>query len=246
MVNYCDYRFTRKENIIYTLQSICLIGMIGYLFYQSVLSILFLAPLVFIFRKKKKKECLKEQKWQLNLEFKDVILSLSAALNAGYSPEHALEEAYKDLKHLYKSDSLIMQELHYMIQQLHMNITIEKVLEDFGERTGIEDIISFAEVFATAKRTGGDLVHVIKVTSNTISDKIDIKREIITLISSKKLEANIMKVIPQGILFYLNLTSPGYLDPLYHNVFGVSVMSILLIIYLLAIKIMQKIMDIQV
>ncbi len=133
-----------------------------------------------------------------------------------------------------------------MIQQLHMNITIEKVLEDFGERTGIEDIISFAEVFATAKRTGGDLVHVIKVTSNTISDKIDIKREIITLISSKKLEANIMKVIPQGILFYLNLTSPGYLDPLYHNVFGVSVMSILLIIYLLAIKIMQKIMDIQV
>ena len=119
-----------------------------------------------------------------------MILSLSA-VNAGYSPEHALEEAYKDLKHLYKSDSLIMQELHYMIQQLHMNITIEKVLEDFGERTGIEDIISFAEVFATAKRTGGDLVHVIKVTSNTISDKIDIKREIITLIS-KKLEANIM------------------------------------------------------
>lgn len=244
--NYNTYHFTLKENCRYLFQGVLITSIFGSLFYQSIFGILFLSPIIFFYYKAKRKVQVKNRKWQLNLEFRDGILGLSAALNAGYSAEHAFEEACKDLQLLYKEDSLIVQEFSYLIKQLRMNITVEKALSDFGERTGVEDIISFAEIFTTAKRTGGDLIKVIKTTSNTISDKIEVKREIITLVTAKRYEANIMKLIPLGILCYLYFSSPGFLNPLYHNLFGVAVMTILLGSYLGAFLLIEKIVAIEV
>jgi tight adherence protein B len=188
----------------------------------------------------------KDRRWKLNLQFRDGILALSAALEAGYSAEHAFEEACKDLRLIYTEDSLIMREFSYMTNQIRMNITVEKALSEFGERTGIEDILSFSEVFSTAKRTGGDLINVINICSNIICDKIEVKREIITLITAKRLEANIMKVIPVLILVYLSVSSPGFLDPLYHNLLGIIAMTGFLLCYLGAYLLIDKIIAIEV
>lgn len=244
--NYNKYQFCIKEIIVYSLQGAVISFVLGCLFYQSIFGILFLSPIIYVYLKLKKKEQIKNRKWKLNLEFRDGISSLSAALCAGYSAEHAFEEALKDLRLLYSEDDFIIREFSYMINQIRMNFTVEYTLQDFGERTGIEDIISFAEIFAIAKRSGGDLTRIIKTTCNTINDKIEVKREVITMITAKKLEANIMNVIPILILLYLFLSSPGFLDPLYHNLLGIFIMTILLFGYIGAYLLSQKIVAIEV
>ncbi len=244
--DYNKYTFLFHERLKYTLQGACLILVLGSLFYQSLIAILLLSPLILLYIRIKRKELIEKRKWKLNLEFRDGITSLSAALCAGYSAEHAFEETIKDLRLLYSENSLIIQEFYYMVNQIRVNVTVENTLRDFGERTGIEDILSFSEVFSTAKRTGGDLTKIIKTTCNTINDKIEVKREIITLITAKKLEANIMNVIPILILCYLFLSSPGFLDPLYHNLSGIIIMTILLAGYMGAYLLSQKIIAIKV
>ena len=244
--NYDSYRLSMKENILCTFQGVIVVIILGVLFYRSILGILLMSPLIYFYRKIKIDQLKNERQWKLNLEFKDGIIALSAALEAGYSAEHAFEEAGKDLGQIYPENSLIRREFNSILNQLRMNITIEKALSDFSERTGIEDILSFSEVFCTAKRTGGDLISVIKITSKIISDKIEIKREIITLITAKRLEANIMKVIPLSILIYLSVSSPGFLTPLYHNLIGITVMTIFLIAYLSAFVMIDKIIAIEV
>ena len=42
------------------------------------------------------------------------------------------------------------------------------------------------------------------------------------MIAQKKLEQKVMNVMPLFLLFYLDITSPGYLNVLYHNVLGLS------------------------
>lgn len=244
--DYNSYRLSFMEYLKYIAQGTLIAGMIGGLFYQSIFGVIFLSPIIYLYCRQRKASLVKKRKWQLNLEFRDGIMSLSAALYAGYSIEHAFEEALKDLRLLYDKDSMIILEFSYIINQIKMNITVETALSDFGQRTGIEDIISFAEVFVTAKRTGGDLISVIKTTGNTISDKIEVKREIITLITAKKYEADIMKIIPLGFLSYLSFTSPGFLDPLYHNIFGIIVMTVLLGIYLGTYLLIDKVAAIEV
>ena len=244
--DYRYYRFTRTENIRCFLQGILFISALGYLFYHTVFAVLLLSPLVMVFRRKKREQRMEERKWKINQEFKDGIISLSAALSSGYTAENAFEEAWKDLKLLYKEDALIMREFSYIINQIRMNITVEKALNEFAERTGVEDILNFAEIFSTAKRSGGDLIKVIRSTANAISDKVEVKREIITMVTAKKYEADIMKIIPLGIIFYLQFFSPGFLDPLYHNILGRMVMSILLVAYLCAYYLADKIVAIEV
>ena len=240
------YPMSLKEILEDLLKGAARIILIGFLFYRSVYACLFLSPGIYLYLKSKRAERLSRQHWQLNLEFRDGIAAVSAALCAGYSAENAFEEALKDLGLVYPKDSMIIKEFHYINNQIRMNITVEKALNDFGERTGIEDIISFAEVFSTAKRTGGDLIQVIRSTSSVLSDKLEVKREIITLITAKKLEAEIMKMIPLGIIGYLSLSSPGYLTPLYYNPLGVTVMTILLLLYLAATQAVNKIVSIEV
>jgi tight adherence protein B len=244
--NYNQYQFTGKEMLKYLLLGMAASVLLGELFYRSIWGVLLLSPLIYLFLRLKKKELIKKRKWDLNKEFRDGILSLSAALEAGYSAENAFEEAYKDLKLIYPENSLILSEFSYIIHQIKMNITVEQAIKNFGERTGVEDILSFSEVFSTAKRTGGDLIKVIKLTSSVICDKIEVKREIITLITAKRLESNIMKAIPIFILAYFQASSPEFLAPLYHNVFGIIVMTVFLGIYLLAYRIIDHMISIEV
>jgi tight adherence protein B len=147
---------------------------------------------------------------------------------------------------MYPKGAMIINEFAYITKQIQMNIPVEKALRDFASRSGIEDIISFSEVFSTAKRTGGDLTKIIKTTTDIISNKIEVKREIVTLIAAKKFEANIMKIVPAGILCYLSLSSPEMLKPLYHNLFGILIMTFILGVYLCSYKLIDKIVDIEV
>lgn len=205
-----------------------------------------MSPFCIFYLKFKKSKLIEERKWKLNLEFRDSIMSISAALNAGYSIENAMREAIVDLKILYGDYSLIVNEFEYMVSQIKMNQTIEDVLLEFANRSDLEDIYNFAEVFITAKRTGGDLIKIIRTTSKVIGDKIDVKREIKTLVTAKQFETKIMNMIPLGIILYMWVFSPGFLDPLYHNILGILIMTSALVIYCIAYLLSKKIINIQV
>lgn len=244
--DYNIYQYTKKEWIGYFLVGAVIGAIAGYVFYDSIFGMLLLIPYGFIHLHMKRKKLIKKRKWQLNMEFRDGLSSLCAALNAGYSIENAFSQAVADLKLMYSPDDLIVREFEGIVNQISMNCTVEDALTDFANRTGIEDIDNFTEVFATAKRTGGDIIKIIRNTCNTISDKIEVKREIITLITGKKFEADIMCLVPFFIILYLRLFSGDFLEPLYHNLFGVLFMSAVLIVYYLLIQLTRKIINIEV
>ena len=60
------------------------------------------------------------------------------------------------------------------------------------------------------------------------------------MIAQKKLEQKVMNVMPVFLLFYLDITSPGYLDVLYHNILGVIFMTICLLGYLASILLSER------
>ena len=140
----------------------------------------------------------------------------------------------------------MIQELKGIQKHLKMNENLEDLFLELGERSGVDDIKNFAEVYKTAKRTGGDVMKIMQRTSRTIADKIEIKREIRTLVTAKQFEGKIMNVIPFGIILYLWTGSPGFLDPLYHNLPGCVLMTVLLGIYCAACILSEKIMDISI
>lgn len=243
---YEVYQFSGKELMLYAAEAAGVIGLIAYIFYHSLLACVILSPFAWFFIKSKQEDLKKKRLGELNVQFKDGISALSAALNTGYSIENAFKEACKDLNMIYGPQSLIGKEFQYIVHQVEMNVPVEPLLEDFARRSGLEDIKSFAEVFAAAKRSGGDLMQIIQASVRTISDKVEVKREIATLMSAKKMEQKIMNMVPFVIILYVNLTSPGFLNVMYGNLVGVIVMTGCLLVYALAFFMARKIMDIEV
>lgn len=159
---------------------------------------------------------------------------LTASLQAGYSVENALVETTQELARVYGSETFIMREFGRMEAQLAVNRNIEEIFVDFGQRSAIDDIQSFAEVFLTAKRSGGDLIAVIRNTISCIRQKQETMQEIETCLAGKVMEQNIMSMIPLLILAYVKVTSPEFLSTMYGNVTGTTVMLLCFAVYVLA------------
>ena len=216
----------------------------GRLFYDSWIAAVFLLPLVipwFIFQKKMEKRRMVRV---LGIQFRDAIASALTSLKAGYSIENAFREAGRDMELLYGKKSPICRELKRIYKGLANNIPLEKLMGRLGKESGNSDIEEFAEVFAVAKRSGGNMTEIIGRTISVISRKMDVEKEIDVLISSKRLEAGIMNFVPFFIILYISITSNGFFAPLYHNVPGVIIMTICMFVYFAAYLLSQKIVNI--
>ena len=81
-----------------------------------------------------------------------------------------------------------------------------------------------------AKRNGGNLVKIITNTAENISQKIEISQEIDTAIAAKKLEQTIMGIMPFAIVLYIRVSNQVYISALYHNLIGIVVMLVSLLL----------------
>ena len=84
--DYGVYRYTKKELLKYSLQSIMLCAAADYLFYQNWWAMAAAVPITFFFLKWKKRQLIRERKKILNYQFKDALNGLSVAVQAGHVP----------------------------------------------------------------------------------------------------------------------------------------------------------------
>lgn len=167
-------------------------------------------------------------------------------LNVGYSVENAIRTIPKEMKLLFGNDAVIIREFSYMIRQLEMNVTVEKAFYEFAGRVKSEELYSFVTVFTTLKRSGGDMIQVLKNTIDKICTGMEVKQEIETMIAAKKMEFQIMTMIPLGIIVYMKISFPEFMSVLYGSVAGVVVMSGCLAIYIGAWYFGKRMLEIEV
>lgn len=246
MPDYGEYRLRPKEWLLYISEGILLIAIVGYFFYRSWIACLCLIPMLFLFLKEKKKDLARKRRQELSIEFKDMILAVSANQKAGYSIENAFRESYRDMEMLYGAEAVICLEMRYVIAGLDNNVVLEKLIYNLGQRSNLPDIIQFADVFYIAKRSGGNMTDILAKTAAVIEQKTETDKEIQVMISARKMEQKIMNMVPFLIIFYVSSTSRGFFDVLYHNVIGIMIMTVCLGFYMAAYLLSRRIVEIEV
>lgn len=244
--DYRRYSLSVRERLVCLAQGIALLAVLAWFFYRTFWAMLPLMPiLVFLFRKTNETLARKRRK-ELSVQFKDAILSVASGLQAGYSVENAFLEAGRDTQRLYGKDSLMALELDRIQKGLRSSVPLEVLLGDLGSRSGEADIEDFTEVFSIAKRMGGNMNEIIRQSAAVTAEKMEVKREIQTLLSSRRYEQKIMNLIPFLIMAYLQFASPGFFDVLYGSLPGAAIMTAALAVYLASYEISERIVDIEV
>ena len=245
-MDYGIYKFSRKEWFKYGCLYLCLDGVASYLFFHSLIAFILLLPGSIIFFRERRRGLREKRAEEMQLQFLTGMQLVCTSLQAGYAVENAFKESCRELQKIYEEDAFIVQEFRFIVSQVGLNRTIESLLMELGQRSQVEDIRNFAEVFYTAKRTGGDLMAIIQNTVSCIRQKQETRMEIETGLSGKVMEQNMMSVIPLFILGYVKLTSPGFLDVMYHNTAGISIMLLCFVMYLAAYFWGRKIIHIRI
>ena len=154
--------------------------------------------------------------------------------------ENALLESTRELRMLLGGEAYIVREFELLSHLVSMNIPVEKAMDEFAERAGVDDIRNFARVLRVAKRSGGDLVPIINQTADTIGDRIQMKEDILTITASRRFEQNIMNLV-----IYIDFSNPGFFTVMYTTPVGRAVMTGCLVVYLLSIALSWKILNIE-
>ncbi len=222
---------TRRDRFGAVLKTVGILLITAWMYYGTFLVTMLFIPAGCRLYRMFQKELEEKKEAEFQLQFKEAIQTLSASLNSGYSVENAFYETQKELLIIYPPEARISRELLIIVRKLKIHMPIEQALKEFAECTQTEEVQSFAEVFGMAKRSGGDMIGIIRDTVRQISDKIDVKREIDTILAAKRYEFRVMSVIPYIIIGYMSVSFPEFMKSLYGNAAGIGVMTGCLAIY---------------
>ncbi|GHU93293.1 hypothetical protein FACS1894208_02530 [Clostridia bacterium] len=161
-----------------------------------------------------------KRKRKLRIQFFDLLEALSVSMRAGSPVAKALQSAREDLLLIYPEDSDIIVELNIIIAKFNNTIPLSEGFADFSERSGIDDIASFASIYATIEGKSSRADEIVRETQQIISDKMEIEMEIETLMTAAKSEVNIMLFMPLVILAVIGYAGAGFMDAIYTSAAG--------------------------
>ena len=244
-IDYHSYTLSRREKWKFlSVMTVCA-TVVLYLFYHTMTVILVAFFFALYAQRFYVQGKIKKRKEILILQFRDLLYSLSASIGAGRHMSEALFCARTDLALLYEEGTPMLEELDRINWCIHAsNENEEKLLYDLGKRSGVRDITAFAEIYYICLSTGGDLVRVVGITSQMLLDKLTIVQDIRSYTAQKRFEGKMIAVIPPFLLFFLTLTSPEYLLPLYIGTEGRILMTLALILLVMGYLLADHITDI--
>lgn len=243
---YNVYRFSKKEWFFYSIQGLGFSILLIYVFYYSMYAIALIPIFYLVFIKYKQSQLKEKRKRKMQRQLRDIFSEIRIMLQAGYSIENAFKGAWEELARVYNKDDDMLSELFYIVRQCYLNIPIEQLVGELASRSDLEELEEFSQILNIAKRQGGDLIQIVGEATRKIEDKREVLGEIEAIIAAKQLEQKIMSGLPIGIILYMRICSPGFLDILYGNIVGVMVMSFCLLIYVAAFYWGLKIVSIEV
>jgi len=246
LIIYSEYEMSLAEKITYFIIAFTIGSVVGYIFYFNIfvgIAIGVIAGVIYL--PTKKKQIIDKRKVKLHLQFKDMLEALSTSIGSGKNIPDAFKSSYDDLKIQYTDEDFILIELTNILSGINNNINIEVLLVNFGERSGIDDILSFADVFDTCYRKGGNIKEVIKNTYDVINDKIEVAMEIDTVVTEKKTEHTVMTIMPVGLVTIMRVFGGGDTAKNFSSVMGIMANTIAIVIFVIAYFVGKKILDIK-
>lgn len=189
---------------------------------------------------------IQKRKMRLRVQFFDLLEAMSVAMRAGNPMLKALESAREDLVMIYQETSDIITELDVIILKFNNAVPLSQSFSNFAERSGLEDVESFASIYATIEGKSSRADEIIRETQLIIADKMEIEMEIETMMTAAKSEVNIMLFMPLVILGVIGYAGAGFMDTIYTTTVGRIVSTGGLIVFFISLILARKFSNIKI
>ncbi|MBQ7774493.1 MAG: hypothetical protein IJ379_01100 [Lachnospiraceae bacterium] len=223
-IKYYECNMTKMEHMLAYLVFALAIGVILFVYYR-VLIVSIIGGLIIAIPQEKNysKSVTRKRQNKLRLQFNEFleIISISISGGSGRSMENAVKDSLRELQMMFNEKADIVREIGLIVSDYERaGIPMKDGFRELGIRSEIDDIISFATIYATIEGKTSDFGYIITQTHEIIKDKVEITMEIETTISSAKSEAYMMLVLPLILVTLMSTMGGGLMDSLFTTLTG--------------------------
>jgi tight adherence protein B len=234
-----DLSLTAAEFGLITLLVAGGLGFLGWLRGQALLALLLgiaglFIPLIYLnMRASKRREAFTNQ-------LPDVLTLLVGALRAGQGTAQAIGLLVDRMP---KPSSV---EFGRVMRAVQLGVPVNRALNDMADRSGSDDMYLIVTAMNVQAELGGNLAQTLETITETIRERIRIKREIRAMTSQQRFTGYLLFSLPIIFGILVSLISPGYLAPLFEPGIGRLLVVGTVVMMLFGFLVIRKIVDIEV
>lgn len=185
-----------------------------------------------LFRVQKRKNSFFEQ-------LGDSLNTISNALRAGYSFQQAMDVVAKEM------EPPISQEFAQVAREVNMSVPLDVALEAMNRRVGSRDFDLVVTAVLIHREVGGNLAQILDTISDTLGERIRMKREINSLTAQGRLSATILVAMPFVIGLFLYVFKEEQIMLLFTEPVGRMALALSLVLEVIGIFVIRRIVDIE-
>jgi len=131
----------------------------------------------------------------------DCLITVANALRAGYSFPQAVDVVAREM------EPPLSLEFAHMARDMAMGITLETAMEEASQRLESQDFDLMMTAVLVQREVGGNLAQILDTISHTITERIRMKRETLSLTAQGRFSALILLALPfvlAAVMFFIN------------------------------------------
>lgn len=170
----------------------------------------------------------------------DCLMMVANAMRAGFSFLQAMDLISKEM------EPPMSDEFKHVMRDINLGASVERALEDMDKRVNSPDFSLVVTAVLIQQQVGGDLAHILDTISETIQDRIRMRREVRTLTAQGRMSGWVLALLPVVTGLLISSISPGYMDPLFNSRWGHMAIIAAVVLELVGFFVIQRIIDIDV
>lgn len=170
----------------------------------------------------------------------DMLTMVANALRAGFSFMQAFELISREM------DAPMGREVQLVVNEVNLGNTIESALDNMQRRVASPDFELVVTAVLIQRQVGGDLASILDTISETIAERVRMRREVMTLTAQGRASALVVSCIPIGLAAAVSILNPNYLKPLIETELGRMFIVAAVILQLIGFIVIHRIVDIEI
>ena len=169
----------------------------------------------------------------------DMLVMVANALRAGFSFMQAFELIAKEM------DAPIGREVQKVVNEVNIGVDVETALDNMQKRVNSPDFELVVTAVVIQRQVGGNLAQILDTISDTINNRVRMRREIMTLTAQGRASGVVLALMPVGVGFIMSLVNPAYLRPLFEEPVGQACVAGAIVMEIIGFLVIRRIVNIK-
>ena len=170
----------------------------------------------------------------------DCLTTVANALRAGYSFQQAMDVVSKEM------EPPISSEFERVMTDVAMGVSLENALEQMNRRVGSADFDLVVTAVLIQREVGGNLAQILDTISDTINERVRMKREINALTAQGRLSSWVLICLPIAMAVFCWTFNHDQMMVFVEEEAGRYALIFAIIMEIIGYLVIQRIVDIEI